>query len=163
MRIKARFIWASIVFICFLTTGTAYSSDDWMMQLRVKAGDARNTLIIGQKADAIDGVDGRYDVPAMLSGDIEAYLYVEGNKYWKDVKQTCSTDCRKIWSISIESSIPGEVISFSWDPQNIPSDKTLILIDKETGVVTDMLSGQREYAYENSGIREFILVVEPWQ
>lgn len=160
MRIKARFIWILIVMICFLTTGIAYSSDDWMMQLHVKAGDARNKLMIGQRTDAVDGIDGRYDVPAMLGGNIEAYLYVEGGKYWKDIKQTCSADCRKIWIISIESPMPWEVIKLSWDPQNIPSDKTLILIDNETGAVTDMLSGHREYAYENSGIKEFILIAE---
>ncbi len=163
MRIKARFIWASIVFICFLTTGTAYSSDDWMMQLMVKAGDARNKLIIGQKTDAIDGIDGRYDVPAMLGGDIEAYLYVKGQKYWKDVRQTCSTNCKKIWSLSIKSPIPGEVVTISWNPQNIPPDKIVTLIDKETGVVISMVSGQQEYTYENSGIKEFIVVAEPWQ
>lgn len=162
MRIKTLFILVSILLLCFFSAGSIYGSDEWMLHIRVKALDAQNRLIIGQKTDAVDGIEGRYDVPALLSGDIGAYINLEGNHYWKDIRQTCDAYCRKTWNISIESAIQGEVVTLSWSSPDVAATTHIILIDKETGMVTDMISGQYEYAYENSGKREFTVVTESW-
>lgn len=161
MIIRARYIFSAFVLICFLSAAPAYSGDEWTMKIGVKASDVRSKLVIGQKPDAIDGIDGRYDVPAMPGGDIEAYIELQGHKYWKDVKHTCSTNCRKTWNIVIASPLQGEDIRISWDPQNIPVDRSMIMIDMETGFITDMISARQGYSYKNTGMKRFAVITEP--
>lgn len=162
MKIKNIFA-GLITLLCLFSAGTVYCSDEWMMQIRVRSLDAQNKLIIGQRADATDRIEGRYDVPALPGGDIDAYLYLEGKQYWKDIKNTCNTRCRKTWNISVESSTRGEDVKLSWSLPDIPDNASIILIDKQTGVVTDMISKQYEYIYKNSGKKEFTVVAESWQ
>lgn len=145
-----------------LLTGILNAQDSWEMNITARVLNAENRLTIGQRPDASDSIDGRYDVPALLAGDIEAYIELEGDKYWRDIRQTCNITCKKTWNIIVESEIQEQLIELSWNSSDIPNDASIILIDTETGEVTEMNSEQYEYIYENKGRREFIVEVQTW-
>jgi hypothetical protein len=137
------------------------AQDSWEINIKARLLNAENKLTIGQRPDATDSIDGRYDIPALLAGDIKAYIELEGDKYWKDIRQSCKIPCKKTWNIIVESEIQGELIELSWDLESIPHDTRVILIDTETGEVIDMDS-EHKYTYKNTGPRGFILEAQRW-
>lgn len=151
----------TIALLFFLVSAVS-AGDGWETTIKVSVLTAENKLVIGQKADASDAIDGRYDVPALLAGDIQAYTGLEGDKYWKDIRQTCNAACKKIWDIVIESDLEGEVVKLSWNSPAIPNGTGVVMKDTETGEIIDMCSGQQEYGYENKGSRKFTLEVSTW-
>ncbi len=164
MSKKNLIIIVSIVTIILIMqlTGFLYAQNGWEMNITMKLLNAKNRLTIGQRPDASDAVDGKYDVPALLSGDIKAYMELESNKYWKNIKESCNPPCKKAWNIFVDSEAWGQIIEVSWNSLNIPYDVSIILIDTATGEVIDMKTEQHEYAYENTGRREFIVEVQTW-
>ena len=149
--------------LCLSSAGTAFCGDGWTMKLRARSLDAQNKLIIGQMPDATDGADGRYDVPAMAGGDLEAYSDIEGKRYWGDIRSTCESYCRNTWSIIVRSAAPGNVLKLTWDPDDVPDNIKITLTDEGTGEVADMLSGQNGYSCENHGINVFTVSAESQQ
>lgn len=145
--------------IIFLIVGASYANDGWQVTVRAKVLNAENKLIVGQKVDATDTIDGRYDIPAFLAGDIQAYIDLEGQTYWSDIKQMCSVPCKKNWSMVIESNKIGEIIKLTWNISDIPTNMSLLLIDTVTGEIVDMKNIE-DYVYVNSGTREFIMEME---
>ena len=131
------------------------------MNITAKVQNAENRLTIGQKSDASDLIDGRYDVPALLAGDIEAYIELEGDKYWKDIRQACNAACKKTWNIVVESEVQGQSIELIWKSSDIPDNAEMVLMDRKTSKKTDMTLSH-EYIYENTGKREFIVEVQTW-
>lgn len=162
MRKKTLLIGAAII-IQIILPGILSAQDGWEMNIKAKYLNAENKLVIGQRTDASDVIDGRYDVPALLSdGVIKAYMELEGDQYWKDIKKTCPTPCLKAWHILVESEDMGGIIELSWDPVNIPNNTSIVLIDQGTGKRMDMNLEQYRYTYENSGRREFMVEVQTW-
>lgn len=150
------------VTIMFINVNMSTAGNSWEMSVKVKSGNAANRLIIGQRPDATDGIDGRYDVPALLAGDIKAYMSIESDEYWKNIKASCITQCKKAWNIFVESDSMGQ-IDLSWDLSAIPDDISIILIDAETGDVMDMKTKQNEYIYNYmGGKKEFIVEAQTW-
>jgi hypothetical protein len=162
MRKKASIIGAAII-IQIILAGVLIAQDGWEMNIKAKCLNAENRLVIGQRADASDVIDGRYDVPALLSnGLIKAYIDLEGKQYWKDIKKTCNGPCSKTWNIDVECEDLGEIIELSWGPVNIPGNTRLILIDQGTGKAIDMNLEPYAYTYKNPGRRELIVEVQKW-
>ena len=139
----------------------APAQDGWQIDIKAGILDAENRLSIGQKSDAADGPDARYDVPAFLSGDIMAYIEEpEGKRYWRKFRSYCEEyPCTKKWDISIESYWRGEIIKLSWNFSSLPSEMKIRLVDTATGDVIDMQM-QNEYSYKNIGKRKFQVVVQ---
>lgn len=125
----------------------------WMMEVGVKVLDAQQRLIIGQAADAKDGIDGRYDVPAFLSGDVAAYMELDGGRYWKDIKTDC-TGCTKAWELFIESRLENELITLRWNSALLPPGAKAKITDVSSGASFDMRKTSG-HAYLNTGGRRF--------
>ena len=141
-----------------LVVDISYAEDSWEMPLNIRLQNAEQKLFIGQRADAADSADRRYDIPAFISGDLNAYILLKGNRYWKDIRQTCAIACKKTWNIIIKSESLGQNISITWDLKNA-YDKDIILKDMETGSYVYISSEQGEYVYKNAGLKEFIVEV----
>jgi hypothetical protein len=140
----------------------ALAQEGWQTDIKASVLDAQNRLSIGQKPDAADGPDAKYDVPAFLSGDIMAYIEEpEGKKYWRKFRSYCEGNpCSKKWDISIESGLRGEIIKLNWNSSRFPSGLKISLVDTATGGVIDM-QVQNEYSYKNIGKRKFQVEVTP--
>jgi len=156
MREKIAIITASLL---LLLCSIVFASDGWQTDIKVSVLNAENRLTIGQKPDATDGIDGRYDIPAFLAGDIQAYIELNGEQYWKDIKGICTQACTKQWDIFIESELEGKTINLKWNPLELPLDMNITLTDTVTGTVIDMKK-QSSYTYENTGERQFVIEVQ---
>lgn len=152
MRERIAIITASLL---LLLCSIVFASDGWQTDIKVSVLNAENRLTIGQNPDATDGIDGRYDIPAFLAGDIQAYIELDGEQYWKDIKSACGVGlCTKQWDIFVESELEGKDINLNWNLVNLPSDMNVTLTDTATGTIIDMKK-QSSYTYENIGKRQF--------
>ncbi|MEW6214946.1 MAG: hypothetical protein AB1478_07075 [Nitrospirota bacterium] len=155
MDMKKRIAIMIAAILLLLLYSAVYAGDDWQVGIKVSVLNAENRLSIGQRPDATDGIDGRYDVPALLSGDIMAYIELEGGKYWRDIKGVCEIQpCTKEWNIFVESELEGKLINLKWNPSDLPLDMNITLTDTAIGVVID-IKKQSVYEYENTGKRQF--------
>lgn len=145
---------ASIIIL--MNTSISIAENGWELSIKAKVLNAENILIIGQNPDASDGVDGRYDVPALLAGDIEAYIKLGNDTYWKDIKESCTISCQKSWNFFVDSKVAGQIIELRWNPLTIPENISINLTDKATNNVIDMKKANNYY-YENTNKREFIV------
>jgi hypothetical protein len=150
MRERIAIITASLL---LLLCSIVFASDEWQTDIKVSVLNAENRLTIGQRPNATDGIDGRYDIPAFLAGDIQAYIELEGQKYWKDIR---SETGNKTWNFFVESELTGEYIQLRWNPAQIPSDVHIMLTDTATGTAIDMKS-RSSYSYANAGERQFVI------
>ena len=89
----------AVVTITIFSTHIAKAGDGWQISILASVHNAENRIIIGQMPDASDDIDGRYDIPALLAGDIKAYVEHKDRYYWKDMKNSCEISCKKIWMI----------------------------------------------------------------
>ena len=154
--IKKIIIAAAAITVMSISANVSACENGWNLSIKANVLNAENRLIIGQVPGAGDGIDGRYDVPALLSGDIKAYIELEGKEYWKDIKEPCNNPCRKSWNIFVESEVWGQIIEIAWNPLDIPENISVILIDTATGEITDMKTEQSK-AYDNAGKKRFIV------
>lgn len=141
--------------VLLLVSGYAYCADGWEATLKVSVPRAYNRLSFGQKADATDGIDGAYDVPAMLNGDIKASFKRDEGSYWRDIK---ALDGPKRWLMRVESPLKGSTVTVSWKPAMLPAG--IVLTDMATGAVTNMKAAET-YSYNNDGQRELLIDVAP--
>ena len=161
MTKKTIIILTIIIIQILIISNVLFAGDKWQMNIIAKVQNAENRLTIGQSLDASDLIDGRYDVPALLAGDIEAYIELENDKYWKDIRKTCNASCNKTWNIIVESSVQEHLIELIWNSSDIPDNAGMVLIDKKTGKKIDMISSH-EYIYKNTGKREFTVEERTW-
>ena len=161
MTIKSIIITTIIIIQVLIISNLLFAGDKWQMNITAKVQNAENRLTIGQRPDASDLIDGRYDVPALLAGDIEAYIELEDDKYWKDIRKACVTKCKKKWNIIVESALQGYIIKLSWNSLDIPDNTGMVLVDMNNGVATDMKLSN-EYIYKTTGKREFTVEVQTW-
>ena len=147
-------IMTAILWLSLYTLTSA--GESWQADIKVNLKDAENRLSIGQRSDATDGRNARYDVPAILSGDIMAYIEEpEGGKYWRKIKGSCGGHpCTKKWDVLVESKSAGQIIKLSWNPSSFPPGMTILLTDGATGDVVNM-QAQAEYSCKNAGKRKF--------
>jgi hypothetical protein len=141
-----------------LSTAVCFGGEAWQMEVTAGAGNATNRLVVGQAVDATEGIDGRYDIPALLSGDIQAYLDLEGEAYWKDIRDVCSGPCERTWTVMVLSSLADETVTLRWNSSSMPGVTALALTDETTAETVDM-TATREYSYQNTGARNFTLKV----
>jgi hypothetical protein len=149
---------AFVMMALMIHAAVSEAGSKWEMSIKAKLNSAENTLVIGQSPDARDGIDGIHDVPALLSGDIAAYVELEGYEYWKNIQGECTAPCSTIWNIFIEAETLGQTIELSWDPEGVPDSISMTLTDRATGNTVDMGS-QQHISFENTGEREFIIEV----
>ena len=137
------------------------AQESWQTDIKVSVLDAQNRLSIGQKIEASDGWNARFDVPALLSGDIMAYLEEPaGRKYWRKFRGSCDgRPCIKTWDAIVESELKDQVIKMEWNPSSFPMEMAISLIDESTGNVINMKT-QTEYTYNNIGTRKFRVEVQ---
>lgn len=137
------------------------AQESWQIDIKVSLLDAQNRLSLGQKPDATDGWNAKYDVPAILFGDIMAYLEEPaGRKYWRKFRSSCDGHpCIKTWDAVVESDLRDQVIRMEWNSSSFPAETTIALIDTVTGDVMDMRA-QTEYSYKNMGTRKFRVEVQ---
>ncbi len=137
------------------------AQEGWQTDIKVSVLDAQNRLSIGQKIEASDGWNARFDVPALLFGDIMAYLEEPaGRKYWRKFRGSCDgRPCIKTWDAIVESELKDQVIKMEWNPSSFPVGMAISLIDESTGKVINMKT-QTEYTYNNIGTRKFRVEVQ---
>ena len=143
-----------VLLIATLLVTPVFGAGGWEATLKVSVGNAENKLVFGQKADATDGVDGFYDVEALLSGDIEAYFLLEDKMYWRDIRSFGDS----IWTIDVNSALEGKEIRLSWNPEDLPSGVNVFLMDDSEENAYDMKTGNG-YVYRNDGLRQFRIEV----
>ncbi len=156
--IKKLILTAFVMTALLIHTAISEAGSEWQMSIKAKLNSAENTLFIGQSPDAGDSIDGIHDVPALLSGDIAAYMVLEGFEYWKNIQGECSAPCSKVWNVFIESDALDQTIELSWDPEGVPGSISMTLTDTATGNAVDMKT-QQNILFENTGEREFIIEV----
>jgi len=118
----------------------------WEARIDIKAGNTETGINIGQRVDATDGIDGLYDVPALLSGNLQAYIKAGDEKLWRDIRREGSDS---VWELVIESLIDGDVI-IKWDIDRLPSEKRVELID---GLLRIDMKSVDSYIYRNEGVK----------
>ena len=134
-------------------------AEEWEAQIVASTpGGAENRLSFGQKPDATDGHDSRYEVRAMLSGDIEAYFPhaewgVLAEHFWRDIK---APDQMKSWAFEVNTVLSGTEIRLKWDPSKLPEGYSVELTDMATYTMVDMTS-QGNYYYTDTGPRQFTI------
>ncbi|MHB1399096.1 MAG: hypothetical protein ACYCYJ_10405 [Trichloromonadaceae bacterium] len=140
-----------------LTATQTLAAPEWETRLTVRAGSGENRLSFGQRADATDGFDGQYDVPAMLGGTLNAHFDLEAGPYWRDIKGLQSGQ-PATWTLEVKSTLKAATVLVSWLNANLPEGT--ILRDLTTGTQVDMKQ-QTSYSYSNDGPRQFQLVAGP--
>ncbi len=148
------FVVSNALLIGFCLPRPSVASDGWETNIVISAGVAENRLSLGQRPDATDGKDGRYDVAAMLGGDIKASF--EGS-LWRDIK---ANDGQKSWNMKVESPLNDSNISLNWNRAGFPAGYNVSLIDREAGRSVNMTT-TGVYTYRNTGPRGINLVVTP--
>lgn len=142
--------------------GMVHADNGWEAAIMVSAGDTEHRLSLGVRKDALDGIDGRNDVPALFTdeNDFRAYIPLEGEQHWRDIKADCSQkSCVKTWDIFIESLSEGVSVRLTWDPDSFPKRSDVFLTDAITGGRMDMKK-QSSYSFEGSGKRLLRVEVE---
>lgn len=139
-----------LVGLTVLISAPIFAGEGWEASLKIGVGTAENKLSFGQKPDATDGIDGLYDVPALLSGDIEAYFLLGEGKYWRDIM----ADGTKEWTLAVKSELKGETITLKWKPGDFPKGTSVVLMDDTVRKAFDMKNGG-SYSYQNNGQRQF--------
>jgi hypothetical protein len=142
-----------VVFILLLSA-PAFAADVWESTLTVSVLQGKNKLYFGQRADATDAIDGKYDAPAMLAGGIKASFVTSKGAYWRDIKALDAGS--KVWKLHLESSI-NDTIFLRWKPEALPKNRTVVLTNAD-GVRIDMISAS-EYSYQNEGPADFLIEV----
>lgn len=121
-------------FPAFASSPSASASESWEAGIKVTSGRTANTLAFGQKPDATDLADGLYDVPAMLSGDIQVYFLNDEGSFWRDIRGAGSY---QEWRLVIVSQT-GQPVTLSWDPAKLPDGSEIKLINEADRKGSDM-------------------------
>ena len=142
------------------STSIPASAEEWEAQIVASTPNgAENSIYFGQKPDATDGYDSRYEVRAMLSGDIMAYFPhaewdVLAKHLWRDIK---APDQLKSWVFEVNTALSGTETRLKWNPLKLPQGYAVELIDMAQNAVIDMTSQSDYYFYTDSGPRQFTI------
>ena len=142
------------------STSIPASAEEWEAQIVASTPDgAENSIYFGQKPDASDGYDSRYEVRAMLGGDIEAYFPhaewdVLAERFWRDIK---APDQMKSWVFEVNTALSGTETMLKWNPLKFPEGYAVELTDMAQNTVIDMTSQSEHSYYTYSGPRQFTI------
>jgi len=141
-----------------LITDTVFAFGEWESNLNIKISNAENRLSFGQKADATNALDGKYDVPSISGEKLEAVFTLNGKDLWRDIRSIRKEI--KQWDIKIESPLIGEIVRVSWQRDSFPEDIEIRLIDTQDNPLTPFGKGEvidmkrsNSYTYRNNGAR----------
>jgi len=136
----------------FITSSSA--ADGWETNIMVASGNAESSLSFGQMSDATDLTDGLYDVPAMLSGGLQAYFQSNEGFFWRDIR---AIESETGWQLVV-SSQTGYPITITWDPADLPAEGKITMINNSNRHETDMRNSS-EYLLENNDETSLLIVV----
>ncbi|MBU0484079.1 MAG: hypothetical protein KKB30_06150 [Proteobacteria bacterium] len=120
----------SVLAILLFLPSLAQAGPEWEVNLAISAGSAKSRVSFGAKFDATADKDGRYDVPAMLSGDLQARFIDGGGSLWRDIRGTGHN--LEEWRLVVDTSSE-TAVTISWDQAGLPAGCWLELIDQEQG------------------------------
>lgn len=132
----------------------SFAADGWEATIKIKAGNATSRLSFGQQPDATDMVDGLYDVPALLSGTLQARFINNESDLWRDIRPTGEAS---EWQLKISSQTDSP-ISISWDPATLSDEITVELVDAAGANVIDMKSAL-SYTLNESSEAELMIII----
>lgn len=139
-----------------MSASYAWSFQGWEARITVQSGVAEAGLSFGQRDDATDNADGKYDVPPYTGGTLEAvFVSSDSKKLWRDVK---SAGTSKSWELHVNSSLDNDII-IRWNSMKLPADRDCYLVDPATGMSVDMKKSA-QYLYINNGPRVFWVEIE---
>ena len=141
--------------IGLLALGTnARAAAGWELPLTVSAGRAVQHLTLGERADATDGIDGLYEVPALPGGKLRAAFALAGGRYWRDIRPLSAR--HQCWTVVISAPHSAAEVTVAWG--NLPQGKGLSarLTDPASGRIVDAVS-QHQYRFRSNGTRTLIL------
>jgi len=115
---------------------SSFAAEDWQASLTISSGNATSRLTFGQHPDATDDVDGLYDVPALLSGQLQAAFVNDEATLWRDIRAIGSGTLPE-WRIDIAATT-GKTIILSWNREKLPENAKLTLIELDSGERIDM-------------------------
>jgi|GEM_PF-2496267 len=118
------------MFMLLASFSGAFAGENWEAWLTVRSGNAENRLAFGRHAEATDFQDSRFDIPALLAGDLRAYFYHEDGALWRDIRKAGPETTSWILKISVLPSTAGQVV-ITWDPEELPHGTELELIDSD--------------------------------
>ena len=121
----------------FFCNSLTWAAEGWETNLIVASGTAESRLSFGQQADATDLDDGRYDVPAMLTGTLQAAFVGGGGSFWRDIRSTGAD--QQEWRLLVGSS-SGQPVKISWDSKSLPAGYLFELIDGTNSQTINMES-----------------------
>lgn len=128
--------------------------EGWEANITVTSGSSESRFSFGQRPDATDLEDGFYDVPAMLSGDLQVYSQTREGAFWRDIR---GTDQGNEWQLVIMSQTQ-KTVYIAWDSANLPKRGRIKLVDAANGKETDMKTAG-SYTIGSSGEALFTIEV----
>ena len=161
-----RKIFALFTIILILGGFPAYadSGSDWKATLKVSGGGISSYCIFGVNAEATDGGDNSWDVPAPPGSLNDTYLYTyfphpewggTFDRFRQDIK---SPDLPKEWVFEVDSNISGE-LTIQWpDLKNAIPDKEAVLVDIEGGGGEIDMQTSSSFIFGNTGLPRRFLV-----
>lgn len=150
----------NILFILFTITAfgifppPSSAVEAWELNVDVVSGNAESRFSFGQQPDATDLTDGLYDVPAMLSGSIQVFSQTKEGSFWRDIR---STETGNEWQLIIKSQTK-KPLHISWDPDHLPADASVKLVNASSGKETDMKTSKK-YTLKNTSEALFLIEV----
>lgn len=106
----------------------ALAGPDWEVNLAITSGSVESKVSLGAGSDATDAQDGRYDVPAMLSGDLQARFVDGGGSLWRDIRGTDQEV--EEWKLIVDAHTKKD-LSISWNVADLPPEYWFELIDRK--------------------------------
>lgn len=134
-----------VILLIGIISHQASAIDGWETTIVVTSGNAESHISFGQKPDATDLNDGLYDVPAMLSGEIQVYSETKEGSLWRDIR---AIGTGTEWRLIITSQT-GKPLTISWNPTKLPDDLDIKLFDTASEKETDMKKSAK-YILQNT-------------
>jgi hypothetical protein len=132
----SRILLLIIIASVWLFPTAVFSQVEWESEIKVSAGHVESRLAIGQRADATDQRDGRYDVPPMLAGSLRAWLTGSGTSLWRDIRSPDTVE-GKDWNLVVNNNSV-EPVTILWLPDALPVDAVMTMTDPASGATVDM-------------------------
>ena len=125
---KKKNIWVSLAMMFGLLLGSslAEAAAGWETNLLISAGGAESRLSFGQRSDATQQIDGRYDVPDIPGGTLRAAFTGGGGQLWRDIRDLGRG--QEEWQLAIADN-GGQPLKISWDAAGLPPGFRFELID----------------------------------
>lgn len=142
--------------ILLFGAGGALAADNWEVPLKVRVDRAENQLAFGAHAEATAGFDGRFDVPVMSGGNLQAFFTAGGKQVWRSL--VASPGVGSSWVLTVSSSLTGKSVNLEWAQNQLPGNCQVRLTDLATNENIDMRQ-QAQYVYVNQGVRKFAINV----